>query len=30
MEAPEEGLGQTYYYAATFKAAIEKPGTANK
>jgi hypothetical protein len=30
MEAPEEGLGQMYYYAATFKAAIEKPGTANK
>lgn len=25
MESPEEGLGQTYYYAATFKAAVEKP-----
>jgi hypothetical protein len=25
MEAPEEALGQTYYYAATFKAAVEKP-----
>ena len=25
METPGEGLGQTYYYAATFNAAVEKP-----
>ena len=30
MEAPEEALGQTYYYAVTFKAAIEKPESPNK
>ncbi len=30
MEAPEESFGQTYYYAATFKAAIEKPAAGGQ